>query len=82
MAFERRVWVPDANEGYLLGQVVDISESTMTVNCGSKGTVDMPYDAIYPAEENEEKTVDDNCESFVELMHFYTESTTVRMDFD
>jgi myosin-6 len=81
----KKVWVPDADQGFRLGKIVDIGTDTITVDpFDAPGRVSIrelqsyentfydgsflflkpisaSYDSIYPAEEYENKDVDDNC---------------------
>jgi len=58
----RKVWAPDLKEGFILGEISDFGTDTITVQPLDGGkTIEAPYDAVYPAEDEEAKTVDDNC---------------------
>jgi myosin-6 len=58
----KRVWAPDLVKGFILGEVSDFGTDTITVQPldGSK-TIEAPFDAVYPAEEEGAKDVEDNC---------------------
>ncbi|XP_038058874.1 unconventional myosin-VI-like isoform X1 [Patiria miniata] len=59
----KKVWVPDIADGFQLGRIEDIGAESITVapiNKPGKPVV-APYARVFPAEEDEEKTVDDNC---------------------
>ncbi|XP_033635781.1 unconventional myosin-VI-like [Asterias rubens] len=59
----KKVWVPDIAEGFQLGRIEDIGAESITVAPLHKPgkPVIAPYDRVFPAEEDEEKTVEDNC---------------------
>lgn len=60
--FGRQVWAPDSREGYVLGTLDDIgSENITVVRKDGKGQIKASYDEVFPAEDDPEKTVDDNC---------------------
>lgn len=58
-----RVWVPDAEEGFVLGQVVDLGMGEVTVQPAnaSKKRITCSLDRTYTADDYETKDVDDNC---------------------
>ncbi|ELT99775.1 hypothetical protein CAPTEDRAFT_154601 [Capitella teleta] len=60
---DRKVWVPHATEGFKKGSIVDIGSDTITVEpFDTPGqTISAPYDKVYPAEEYDNKDVEDNC---------------------
>jgi len=60
---KQKVWIPDINHGFILGQIVDLGADAITVLPVQKGLKEVrcPYDRVYPAEENDHKDVDDNC---------------------
>ena len=58
----RKVWAPDMNEGFQLGEICDFGTDTISVQPLSGGKiVEAAYDAVYPAEDDDAKPVDDNC---------------------
>jgi myosin-6 len=58
----RKVWAPNLKEGFILGEIVDFGTDTLSVQPqdGSK-IIEAPYDAVYPAEDEDAKPVEDNC---------------------
>ncbi|KAK3097679.1 hypothetical protein FSP39_012037 [Pinctada imbricata] len=59
----KKVWVPHPTEGYKLGRIVDIGSDTLTIEpFDAPGTtINAIYDRTYPAEEYDNKDVEDNC---------------------
>jgi len=58
----KKVWAPDLNDGFKLGDISDFGTDTLTVQPVDGGKViTAPYDAVYPAEEESAKDVHDNC---------------------
>jgi len=58
----KKVWAPDLKEGFILGEICDFGTDTLTVQPLDGGkAIEAPYDAVYPAEEESAKPVDDNC---------------------
>ena len=83
----RKVWAPDALEGFQLGEICDFGTDTISVQPLSGGkvcfcdyfcfvnyvcdcltiahracqVVEAAYDAVYPAEDDDAKPVEDNC---------------------
>lgn len=59
----QRVWVPDPDEGFILGKIVDIGLGEVTVQPydSKKKKTTCALDRIYTAEEYDNKDVDDNC---------------------
>ncbi|KAG8337723.1 Unconventional myosin-VI [Homalodisca vitripennis] len=59
---QQRVWVPDPEEGFVLGRIVDIGLDEVTVqpNEGRKHKQTCSLDRLYTAEEHDNKDVDDN----------------------
>ncbi|EDQ91661.1 uncharacterized protein MONBRDRAFT_19467 [Monosiga brevicollis MX1] len=58
----RKVWAPNVAEGFILGEISDFGADTLTVQPIDGGKpIDAPYDAVYPAEEEDAKDVADNC---------------------
>jgi len=58
------VWVPDPEEGFILGQVVDLGLGEVTVqpvDPSRKKTVTCSLDRTYSADYYDTKDVDDNC---------------------
>ncbi|KAK6628370.1 Unconventional myosin-VI [Polyplax serrata] len=58
-----RVWLPDPQEGFILGKVVDIGMGEVTVEPldSKKKKVVCSLDRTYTAEDYDNKDVDDNC---------------------
>ena len=58
-----KVWVPDPDEGFVLGQIVDLTEEGALVQplLRSKKPIEASFDRLYPTEDDENKDVDDNC---------------------
>jgi myosin-6 len=58
----KKVWAPDAINGFILGEICDFGTDTLSVQPYSGGKViEASYDAVYPAEEEGSKAVEDNC---------------------
>jgi len=58
----KKVWAPDLKEGFILGEICDFGTDTLTVQPLDGGkSIEAPYDAVYPAEDEDSKPVDDNC---------------------
>jgi len=58
----KKVWAPDLKEGFILGEICDFGTDTLTVQPLDGGkAIEAPYDAVYPAEEESAKPVEDNC---------------------
>jgi len=58
------VWVPDAEEGFVRGTVVDIGLGELTVDVpNKKNKITAPLERTYPAHDYDDKIVDDNCKS-------------------
>ena len=60
----KKVWVAHALDGYKLGRIVDLGADGVTVELlerppGQK--VSVPFDNAFPADEYDNKDVDDNC---------------------
>lgn len=60
---KEKVWVSDPQDGFVLGQIVDLTDDGAVVQplIKSKSPVEASFDRLYPAEEDESKEVDDNC---------------------
>ena len=60
----QKVWVSDHVHGFILGHITDISSDGVTVQPIAKNSkpIVCDYDRTYPAEDNDTKHVDDNCE--------------------
>lgn len=60
----QKVWVPDQVHGFVLASIVDLTSDGVQVQPVTRGSkpITADYDRIYPAEEDENKDVDDNCE--------------------
>ena len=58
-----KVWVPDPDEGFVLGQIVDLTEEGALVQplARSKKPIEASFDRLYPTEDDDTKDVDDNC---------------------
>ncbi|KAF4523011.1 hypothetical protein B566_EDAN007441 [Ephemera danica] len=62
--FQRqKVWVPDSGQGFIQGRIVDIGIMEATVSPTERGKPNFMcgLDRVYPAEEDDNKEVDDNC---------------------
>lgn len=59
----KKVWVPHPTEGFKLGRIVDIGSEFITIEpFDAPGTtLRAMYDRSFPAEEYDNKDVDDNC---------------------
>lgn len=59
----KKYWVSDPDHGFILGKLVDIGADSLTVEPFSTPgkTVTTSPDNVYPCEEYENKSVDDNC---------------------
>ncbi|XP_006813001.1 unconventional myosin-VI-like [Saccoglossus kowalevskii] len=58
----QKVWAPDPMDGFKMGTIVDIGSETVTVELfENKKQVTALYDRVFPAEEDENKSVADNC---------------------
>lgn len=58
----KKVWAPHLQDGFILGEICDFGTDTLTVQPLDGGkTIEAPYDAVYPAEEDGAATVHDNC---------------------
>lgn len=59
----KKVWVPHPTEGFKLGRIVDIGSDDITIEpFDAPGTaIHSVYDRTFPAEEYDNKDVDDNC---------------------
>uniref|UniRef100_A0A1I7Y7Y2 Myosin motor domain-containing protein n=1 Tax=Steinernema glaseri TaxID=37863 RepID=A0A1I7Y7Y2_9BILA len=57
------VWAPDAKEGFVLASVVDLGADEITVQVVDDESTQIiaRYDAVFPAEDDLRKDVDDNC---------------------
>ena len=58
-----KVWVSDPLEGFIQGRIVDITEEGATVEPVDRGKKALvaSFDRLYPAEDDDNKVVDDNC---------------------
>ncbi len=59
-----KVWVSHPIDGFILGRIVDLSEDGATVqpvDRGKKTVTNASFDRLYPAEDDDNKMVDDNC---------------------
>lgn len=62
----KSVWVPHPIDGFKLGRIVDIGADGVTVEVTEKPAgqkINAPFDRIYPAEEYDDKDVEDNCKN-------------------
>lgn len=58
-----KVWVGDPKAGFILGNIVEIGEEGPVVKPRDRGLGPLmaSYDNLYPAEDEDNKEVDDNC---------------------
>ena len=65
MEGNQRVWVADQSEGFVLGNITDLAATGVVVAPVARGAkpITSPFDRVFPAEEDSNKDVDDNCES-------------------
>lgn len=63
----QRVWLPDAEAGFILGTITDLTGDGVVVQPLQSGLqpVSLSYQRLYPAEDSDTADVDDNCA----LMH-------------
>ncbi|OWF36327.1 Unconventional myosin-VI [Mizuhopecten yessoensis] len=59
----KKVWVPHAADGFKLGRITDIGSDNISIEpFDAPGTtIHSVYDRVFPAEEYDNKDVDDNC---------------------
>jgi myosin-6 len=58
----KRVWAPDIVEGFKIGEVVDLSMETISVQpLDGSAVIEAPHDSVHPAEEEGADHVSDNC---------------------
>lgn len=59
----KKVWVPDNEHGFRLGEIVDLGSDTISVEVdGAKGkVVTAPYDRVFPSEKDNTRDFEDNC---------------------
>lgn len=61
----QKVWVSDPVQGFILGSIIDLNPEGVTVQPVTQQRNVKPiivsYDRVYPAEDDENKDVDDNC---------------------
>lgn len=64
----QKVWVSDSSEGFRLGHIVDLGSDRVSVsldgannNKPGSGPLQVPYESVYPAEDDSEQDYDDNC---------------------
>jgi len=59
----KRVWVPHDLDGFKMGRIVDIGADAISVEPFDMPgqAISAPYDQVYPAEEYDNKDVEDNC---------------------
>jgi myosin VI len=62
----KKVWIPHALDGFKLGRIVDIGADGAVVELLNERPggqrVTAPFDRVFPADEYDDKHVDDNCE--------------------
>ena len=59
-----KVWVAHALDGYKLGRIIDLGADGVTVELLERPPgqrVSAPFDSTFPADEYDNKDVDDNC---------------------
>jgi len=64
----KKVWVPHALDGYKLGRIVDIGMDGVTVELQERPPgqkMSASFDSTYPADEYDNKDVDDNCKNSI-----------------
>lgn len=59
----QKVWVSEQTQGFVLGNITDLTSEGVLVQPIARGSkpVTADYDRVYPAEEDDTKEVDDNC---------------------
>lgn len=59
----QKVWVPDQTHGFVLGNITDLTSDGVLVQPIARGSkpITSDYDRVYPAEEDDNKEVEDNC---------------------
>lgn len=59
----QKVWVSDQTQGFILGNIVDLTSEGVLIQPLTRGAkpITADYDRVYPAEDDEAKEVDDNC---------------------
>uniref|UniRef100_A0A7E4VJX7 Myosin motor domain-containing protein n=1 Tax=Panagrellus redivivus TaxID=6233 RepID=A0A7E4VJX7_PANRE len=57
----RAVYVPDSVDGYRLGELADANAESLRVAFPDGSSVNVPHDSVLPAEDDQEKEVDDSC---------------------
>lgn len=59
------IWISNAKEGFILGTITDLGPDSLTVSTSDKygktQSLTVPYDSVYPAEDNSGINYDDNC---------------------
>ncbi|XP_061430658.1 LOW QUALITY PROTEIN: unconventional myosin-VI-like [Lethenteron reissneri] len=57
------VWAPHASDGFQLGTIVDMGTDSLTIQplTGKGQMFQAPYNQVFPAEEDSQKNVEDNC---------------------
>jgi myosin-6 len=62
----QKVWVEDAVHGFVLGRIVDLGAKEATVQPldPKLRPVTSPYDRVFPAEDDDNKDVNDNCRCY------------------
>lgn len=59
----KKVWAPHPKDGYKLGKITDLGSEYVVVETVStpKEVLTVPYNRLFPAEEYDNKDVEDNC---------------------
>jgi len=57
------VWLPDPEEGYVLGRIEDINQDYVTASTLSSPSksIQSPFSHTFPSEKDTRKDVNDNC---------------------
>lgn len=64
----QKVWVSEPKEGFVLGHITDLGSDRVCVslegtnnNRPGNSQMQVPYEAVYPAEDDSHQDYDDNC---------------------
>lgn len=59
----KKVWVPDNEQGFRLGEIVDIGSNSITVQVDEPNAkaITAPYDRVFPSEKDNTRDFEDNC---------------------
>lgn len=59
----KKVWVPDNEQGFRLGEIVDIGSDSITVQVDEPNAkaITAPYDRVFPSEKDNTRDFEDNC---------------------